>query len=149
MNCLPSWDLRICLRLSAKHCLISLFKRQGEPLRMLSCMRTSRIPSRIDNCGRFWVTECLVGDMSVWYSGAALEMPVSQGVLVIAVFGHSEGDSRRYQVQRFLLPLLLLFSSISAKNVDALCSLLSVDPARPADGEPLFSVCRNHGKAWQ
>ena len=44
---------------------------------MLSGMRTPRIPSWVDDCGSLWIAECLVGDMGVGQSGAALEMPVA------------------------------------------------------------------------
>ncbi len=74
---------------------------------MLSCMQTSRIPSRIDDCGSFRVTECLVGDMSVWQSSAALEMPISQCILVVFVIGHSEG--------------LFRICSLKARRYDCCC----------------------------
>ena len=89
----PCSGLRFCRRQSAKYCLISLLKRQGKSLRMLSCMRTSRIPSWIDDCGSLWVSECLVRDMSIWQSSAAVEMPISQCELVIVIVGHPEGAS--------------------------------------------------------
>ena len=53
------------------------------------CMRTSRIPSGIDDCRGLGVTESLVGDVGIRQSGATLELPVSQRILVIAVLGHA------------------------------------------------------------
>lgn len=59
-------------------------------------MRTSGIPSGIDDCGSLGVTECLVGDVGIWEGGAALEMPVAQRVRVVVFLGHSEGVFRLF-----------------------------------------------------
>ena len=124
----PCSGLGFCRHQSARYCLISLLIRQEERLRMLSCMRTSRIPSWIDDCGGFWVSECLIRDMSIWQSSAALEMPISQYELVIVIVGHPKGAFEA-------------FGSGFSRYDCCYCRLLSKPRAPgaplPREGEPL------------